>query len=373
MRRCLHLSLLSLGIGFFGAPFPPIVAAPEAAVRAPADSDHAKALALLDKAAAAYAALEGLSLRTSYYADDGEEITRGTSSLAYDKSGCSRVKLSVSSEPMIVAEAAKDAEAARKSISLAAQWGAPIAGLPLSSLVQGLNPVREGTVLSHDQKYVWSKKARLLPDNGVALTVSRPESPEEPPTEVSLYFAPTDHLLRRVEFKGVIDDEPAFLWSNISDVKINPQFPPDTFIEPVRIKWDPDIKVGGEPYVLKGFDLTKVRGKVVLIDFWATWCGPCVKEVPELLASYQKHHSQGFEIIGISRDTDKKALAAFVKAQKLPWPQVFDRDFGKQSNGARYRVQAIPFTLLIGKDGKIAAVNPRGKKLEPAIQAALAR
>ncbi len=87
----------------------------------------------------------------------------------------------------------------------------------------------------------------------------------------------------------------------------------------------------GKPLTLKftaldgrEIDLEKMRGKVVLIDFWATWCPPCVAEMPHLKAVYQKYHPRGLEIVGLSLDRDRKALEKYVAKEKVPWAQRFD-------------------------------------------------
>jgi len=123
----------------------------------------------------------------------------------------------------------------------------------------------------------------------------------------------------------------------------------------------------GKPLSLSGY-----RGKVVLVDFWATWCGPCITELPNVLATYEKHHSAGFEIIGISLDQDGKKLANFVKEKKMTWPQFFDGNGWQNKLAQQYGVNSIPATYLLDREGKIVAKDLRGEKLEAAVAAALA-
>ena len=106
-------------------------------------------------------------------------------------------------------------------------------------------------------------------------------------------------------------------------------------------------------------DLASLRGKVVLVDFWATWCPPCRAEVPNVVATYQKYHDKGFEVLGVSLDTDKNELVTFTNDNGMAWPQYFDgRGWGNEiasSNGVR----SIPAMWLIGKDGKLITKNAR--------------
>jgi peroxiredoxin len=111
-------------------------------------------------------------------------------------------------------------------------------------------------------------------------------------------------------------------------------------------------------------DLAAMKGKVVLVDFWATWCGPCVKELPNVKAAYEKHHDKGFEVIGISLDQEKSDLDAFVKKNAMPWPQAFDGKGWQNALAAKFGISSIPATFLVGKDGKIAATDLRGPALE---------
>ncbi len=119
-------------------------------------------------------------------------------------------------------------------------------------------------------------------------------------------------------------------------------------------------------------DLAKLRGKVVLLDFWATWCPPCVEEVPTLVETYAQFKDKGFEIVGVSLDSDKDALAAFTKENKMPWPQFFDGKGWDSELAQRFNIQAVPTMWLLDREGKLADASPRDR-LKQAVEAALAK
>lgn len=120
------------------------------------------------------------------------------------------------------------------------------------------------------------------------------------------------------------------------------------------------------------FSLDQWRGKVVLIDFWATWCGPCIKEMPAVKALHQAHHDRGFEVIGVSLDQDKEALQKGIAAMGLTWPHLFDGGAWDTLLAKKCAVRSIPTTFLIGKDGTLLATNLRGETLAAGVAAALA-
>jgi peroxiredoxin/outer membrane lipoprotein-sorting protein len=229
------------------------------------------------------------------------------------------------------------------------------------------------------------------------ITLHLPVVPNQPVIVVSLAIGHDDHLLRRLmETVNMVQkgQSKTFVHTEtISDLSLTPTLTAAdfTFTPPAGAKaaplaaaepsmYDPRLKVGARPFALTATDLSgkplnlaQYKGKVVLMDFWATWCGPCVGEMPNVIASYKKYHAAGFEVVGISLDQDKKSLTSFIAQNKMPWRQVFDGKGWGNAVAKQYGVQSIPFGLLLNRDGTIAGVSVRGDDLPAAIKVALAK
>jgi thiol-disulfide isomerase/thioredoxin len=111
-------------------------------------------------------------------------------------------------------------------------------------------------------------------------------------------------------------------------------------------------------------NMGELRGKVVLVDFWASWCPDCIREMPAVRQIYQKFREKGFTIIGISLDKDEQALANFVARKLIPWPQYFDGKGWENDFARKYGVHAIPEMWLINQRGEVASTDISVEELE---------
>lgn len=105
------------------------------------------------------------------------------------------------------------------------------------------------------------------------------------------------------------------------------------------------------------------ENEYTLVDFWASWCGPCRAEMPNVVAAYNNYHDKGFEVVGISLDEDKASWLAAIEKLQMPWPQLSDLKGWDCEGAVLYQIQAIPANLLVDRQGKIVAKNLREEAL----------
>ncbi len=113
----------------------------------------------------------------------------------------------------------------------------------------------------------------------------------------------------------------------------------------------------------EAFDLENYLGKVVLVDFWATWCGPCLAELPHVISTHKKYHAQGFEVVGVSLDEDIEAMKDFCRERGMTWVQACDGTGWEGELARSFGISSIPATFLIDKDGRVAATSLHGEAL----------
>ncbi len=132
------------------------------------------------------------------------------------------------------------------------------------------------------------------------------------------------------------------------------------------------IEITGTLLDGKPVDWKSYRGKVVLVDFWATWCGPCRGEVPNVLAMYKAYHDKGFDVLGVSLDQTPEDAHKYIEEMQLPWPSIFpenEKDRVWQNPLVKhYDVTGIPMAILVGKDGKVVHLEARGEVLREQLQ-----
>lgn len=398
------------------APVSPLAAkTPDAAPPAASKIDP-EARALLEQMAKAHQALTSFSGTMDFSMKQGGKTTKQQAKIAYEKPNKARIitnnptngaaVFTVSNGTSLFQTISTDKNgyhkgtAAPNAKAIEQVFGASkAAGIGLFPML-ATNPKAGDEVLPPGVTALVHGPDETI--NGTLCDVLTASFGPTPDTQVSLVFGigKTDHLLRRLSLTQPTGEKLG-LNETYSDVQANPALPPSTFaftpalgmkeIKPAApppdaepAAFDARLKKGAAPLPFKGNDLAgkpvslaAYKGKVVLLDFWATWCPPCREEIPNLVRTYNKYHAGGLEIVGVSldREGDKAKLVSYTKENKMPWRQVYDGKFWQAAMAQAYSVQSIPFSVLVGRDGKILAVGNalRGEDLEPAIKAALAR
>lgn len=360
-----------------------------------------RAVAALDRAVVAYGKLEQLNQDFSVTAQFAGQTFKGGGNWRFERPGRARVQWESGEESSLTLS---DGHTIYSSADALAFQTTPVesavphdalisvtqaiptaAGLPLGLMMAGKSPLAPELGLNW-QRVQFAATPKL--DGVILVSPSEADGPRE---QYRLDFDRQTHLLVRVEKKSVYLPRPDAPRGTPPLVRTSVTSFSPRAAKSAPVRWtppagakllppfhDPRLRVGASPFSLAGatlngqkLSLEALKGKIVLLDFWATWCGPCLAELPNLKADYAKYHARGLEIVGISLDAEQSDLRAFVRKRAVPWPQIFDGGIYTGANANAYGLTALPLTILVGRNGKIAAVGPRGWRLNLAIARAL--
>lgn len=218
--------------------------------------------------------------------------------------------------------------------------------------------------------------------NDLLLAAITPEQQSQLPDRAALLLSNNSNILMSaflVTFFERNFDSYVNLFAKVRDGLIN-EYPDDPYVKHVDQKLQGVVLPGMEAPEIEMNDpdgntrrLSDLRGNVVLLDFWASWCGPCRRENPNVVRLYERYHDQGFEIFSVSLDKTRDAWVRAISDDHLSWPNhVSDLNGWTSSGGKTYGVTSVPNTVLIDREGKVVARNLRGSDLERALEKLLA-
>jgi len=274
-------------------------------------------------------------------------------------------------EPNEVVEVDVDAQKMMQPTNVS---GSPIS-MQFYSMLQNVNrfDAAQQRLNAEYQKYVGTAK-----QDSVGQVLSRQyESLNKQKEEYLIQEISTNPSLASLIFLDKIDiDQNLDLYVKV-DKELSAKYPDNLFVKDIHAKVEAKMKLapGSEAPEINLPDpegnniaLSSLKGKVVLIDFWASWCSPCRRENPNNVKLYEKYKSKGFEIYGVSLDKERSSWVKAIKEDKLTWIHVSDLRYWQSVAAKKYGVGSIPFTVLIDREGKVIEVGLRGAALEQKLE-----
>lgn len=182
------------------------------------------------------------------------------------------------------------------------------------------------------------------------------------PVEIGKFEQPLAKLLNRFPKHKGIESTAGFIKGRIAQSNTGQQASPPSTARPETGSIAPDITMNDVND--KPFSLSQLKGKYVLIDFWASWCGPCRDENPNIVGAYNQFKDKNFTILGVSLDKNKASWLEAIKEDNLAWQQISDLKYWSSAAVPLYGLDVIPYNVLIDPQGKIIATNLRGSSLQ---------
>jgi peroxiredoxin len=242
-------------------------------------------------------------------------------------------------------------------------------GMLMANKNRLLDEFTKGNVKADDSIFIATYNAFIsLQDNFTKYSLAYADSAKSPvvalfaatmaPVEIGKFEAPLTKLVKRFpKHKGI-----AGALAYVKSLAIQPQTQTKPVSKPAVGDMAPELKMNDVDD--KPFSLNQLRGKYVLIDFWASWCGPCREENPNVLVAFKRFKDKNFTVLGVSLDENKQAWINAIKEDKLNWQHISDLKKWSSSAVPLYGLDGIPYNVLIDPQGKIIAADLRGNALQ---------